>query len=61
MAWREASTSFGDMLVPFVPELAAADFEEPFEHLKLSEQIRKAVIVHRGEFTESYRYLTKYV
>ena len=57
----EASTSFGDMLVPFVPELVAANFEEPFEQLRLSEEIRKAVIVHRGDFTESYRYLTKYV
>ena len=54
---REASLSFGDMLYPYVPELASADFSKTFDALELGEVLQRAVIVHRGQLTQRYRYL----
>ena len=54
---REASLSFGEMLFPYVPELAGADFSAPLDAVRLGEVLARAMIVHRGELTERYRYL----
>jgi alpha-aminoadipic semialdehyde synthase len=54
----EASTSFGDALMPFVPTLAGVDYSvERGEDLALPDEIRKAVIVHRGRLTDRFAYL----
>jgi alpha-aminoadipic semialdehyde synthase len=56
---REASTAFGDALMPFVPTLAGADFAvEHDEDLVVPPEIKKAVIVHRGSLTRRYEYLS---
>lgn len=57
----EASEYFGDKLKEFLPALANVDMELPFEEWKLPEPIRKAVILYRGEFTENYRYMEKFI
>lgn len=55
---REASSSFGDALMPFVPVLAKADYRaESGESLRLPAEIKKAVIVHRGRLTDRFQYL----
>ncbi|MGH7488861.1 MAG: hypothetical protein ACREMY_25150, partial [bacterium] len=51
---REASVSFGDMLAPFVPAIAGCDFGKRYEDLDLPHAIKRAIIVHRGEFTPDY-------
>ena len=58
---REASSSFGDMLIPFLPRIAAADFGLSVDRLLLPAAIQKAVIVHRGEFAPDYRYMSEFV
>jgi alpha-aminoadipic semialdehyde synthase len=58
---REASISFGDMLLPFVEEIAAGDFSKPFDALDVPSPIKRGVIVHHGEFTPDYIYMTKYI
>ena len=58
---REASTSFGDMLIPFVPEIAKADFGKSYDHLAVPDPIKRAIIVHRGEFTPDYLYMSKFI
>ena len=58
---REASISFGDMLMPFVPAIARADFETPLADLDLPAPLKRSVIVHRGEFTPDYKYMEKFV
>jgi alpha-aminoadipic semialdehyde synthase len=58
---REASTSFADMLAPFVPALAAADFGKSFDALDVPYSIKRAIIVHRGEFTPDYLYMSKFI
>ncbi len=55
---KEASASFGDALMPFVPTLAEADYSvDRGEDLPLPDEIRKAVIVHRGRLTDRFQYL----
>ena len=58
---REASISFGEMLLPYLGSLASADFSLPFNQLTLGDTLKRSIIVHRGELTESYQYLTKYL
>lgn len=58
---KESSKAFSEVLKPFIPDIAAADFSKKFDELKLPPQIKKAVILHHGELTPDYRYLEKYV
>lgn len=58
---REASDFFGNSLLPYMPELAAADFEQPFQQIDLSEMLKKALIVHQGALTPDFRYLEKHL
>ena len=58
---RDASFSFSEALAPFVPALAAADFSRPYEELEIPGPIRKALILHKGELTDEYRYIASYL
>jgi saccharopine dehydrogenase (NAD+, L-lysine-forming) len=58
---RESSQHFSTALREMVPLLAAADWRSDFEHLDLAAHLKRAVIVHRGELTPSYRYLQESV
>lgn len=58
---REASRTFSDALIDFVPEIAREDFSRPFADLKLSPPIKKALILHQGEFTLGYKYLEEFI
>jgi alpha-aminoadipic semialdehyde synthase len=51
----EASQHFGDSLVGFVPPLARCDWSAPYEQLNLPPEIRRAIIVHRGELTPDWK------
>ena len=57
----ESSLHFGDSLSPFMPALAAADFEGGYDACQLPEPIKTAVILYQGELTQPYRYLEKFV
>jgi alpha-aminoadipic semialdehyde synthase len=58
---REASEDFSGVLREFVPSIAQADYSVPFEELALPPEIKRAVIVHKGELTPNYRYLEQYL
>ena len=58
---REASKTFSDALLDFVPEIASEDFSKPFTELKLSPPIKKALILHQGNFTPDYTYLEDFI
>ncbi len=58
---RESSASFSQSLKPFIPHLAETDFSVTFESLDLPRALKNAIVVFRGELTEAYRYLDKYV
>jgi len=54
---REASEEFSSALSPFLPALAAADFDVPFSELALPPELLGAVIAHRGRLTPDFRYI----
>lgn len=54
---RESSTSFSDTLHNFVPALAKADINVPFEELELPRELLAAVIVYQGKLTKNFEYL----
>ncbi len=58
---RESSDHFSHVLQDMVPALAAADWQGDFADLELPDQLKKAVIVHRGELTPTYRFLQEYL
>lgn len=58
---RDSSCGFADVLVNFVKPIAIADYNLPFEELDLPRAIRKALILHNGEFTPPYKYLEEFV
>lgn len=58
---REASIYFSQVLKPYIPLIAHADYTVPFEQLDLPPEIKRAVIAHRGELTPDYRYIQKYL
>ncbi len=57
----ESSTSFGDALLPFVKDIASADYTKTFDELPLPQAIKKAVIAHKGKLTPDYEYLYKHL
>ncbi|MFW9845507.1 MAG: hypothetical protein ACFFD6_02065 [Candidatus Thorarchaeota archaeon] len=58
---RESSTSFSETLLDFIPALAKADFNVPFENLDLPRELKDAVIVYQGSLTEDYEYLKEHL
>jgi alpha-aminoadipic semialdehyde synthase len=58
---REASVYVSGKLLGYVPAIARADYSVPFEELDLPPEIKRAVVVHRGELTPDYRYLEEYL
>lgn len=58
---RDSSDGFADVLVNFVKPIADADFEEHFDDLDLPKAIKKALILHKGEFTPEYKYMEEFV
>lgn len=58
---REASVDFSAVLREFIPEIAKADYSVDFEDLDLPPEIKRAVIVHKGELTPEYRYIEEFL
>lgn len=58
---RDASDYFSRVLLPYAPALASADYTASFDDLALPPEIKRAVIVHRGQLTPSYRYLQQHL
>jgi alanine dehydrogenase len=58
---RESSEHFSRVLRDMLPDLARCDWSAPHAALALPSALKTAVIVHRGELTPEYRYLTAYL
>jgi len=58
---REASQTFSDALLDFIPVLAVADFDVPFEQLSIPAPLKRAMILHQGRLTPDYQYLEQYI
>jgi len=57
----ESSRHFSRALEPYLLDLVKADYRVPLAELVLPEEIKRAVIVYRGELTPQYRYLTTHL
>lgn len=58
---RESSQHFSSSLKPYVKQFSDCDFKDEFENLNLSEEIKIAVIVHKGKLTTPYLYLNEFI
>ena len=58
---EEASKSFSKVLVDFIPDIIKADYNVSFENLKLPNELRRGMILYKGELTSEYKYLEKYL
>jgi alpha-aminoadipic semialdehyde synthase len=54
---RESSIDFSRVLKQFMPHLATADLSKNFAELDLPPELKRAVIVYKGELTPDYAYL----
>lgn len=57
----EASVSFGNALLPFVPGLAAASFDTNLISASIPPEFRKAVIAQNGKLMPDFAYLQQYL
>jgi alpha-aminoadipic semialdehyde synthase len=58
---RESSAYFSGVLKGYVPTIAAADYSGDFASCDLPPEIKRAMIVYRGELTPDYRYIERYL
>jgi len=58
---RDSSTAFSRALMPFVEAMARADWTADFAKLNLPPEIKRAVILHKGELTPDFTYLKEHV
>ncbi len=58
---RESSEFFSRSLKPFVKAISECDYTKPFSEIKLPPEIKKALILLRGEFTPDYEYIQNYL
>ena len=58
---REASETFSEALLPFVPALARADLTEDLETAGLPDPIKRSVILWRGDFAPEFSYMSEFL
>jgi len=58
---KESSYEFSSVLKNFIQPLSEADFTEEFKNCNLPPELKKATILHKGNFTEDYVYMKKFL
>jgi len=58
---RESSQSFGNALLPYIPQIAQADYSKPRLELDIPKVFKKAVLTHQGELAKRYHHLHAYL
>jgi alpha-aminoadipic semialdehyde synthase len=58
---REASETFSEALLPFVPALARADLGGELERAGLPDPIRRSVILWRGDFAPEFSHMSEFL
>jgi alpha-aminoadipic semialdehyde synthase len=58
---KESSEHFSSSLMPFLSDIATADFTAPLSELDLPDAVKRALIVYRGELTPNFEYLRAYL
>jgi len=58
---RESSEAFGDVLVNYVKQLTEADYSTSFEALDIPPAFKRALILHNGNLTPDFKYMTDFL
>lgn len=58
---RASSRAFSKALLPFVPAIAKAQYDVPFDQLNLPPTIKNAVILYQGKLTPIYQYINTFL
>jgi alpha-aminoadipic semialdehyde synthase len=58
---RDSSIYFSGVLKDYMPAIAKADYSAPFEELELPDPVKRAVILHHGELTPDYKYMSEFL
>jgi alpha-aminoadipic semialdehyde synthase len=57
----ESSSYFSGILEPYVASIVRADYSRGFDDVNLPPEMKRALILLRGELTPNYRYLEKFL
>ncbi|MBU2493410.1 MAG: hypothetical protein KJ571_12350 [Bacteroidetes bacterium] len=57
----DSSKAFSDALSPFIPGIINADLNKSFDENDFPDEIKRAVIVYKGELTPEFKYLEEYL
>ncbi len=57
----DASIQFGGNLAPFYKNIVSADYKKSFADSELAPEIKRAVIIWKGEFTEEFKYMKRFI
>jgi alpha-aminoadipic semialdehyde synthase len=57
----DASRHFSEDLVPFLKGIVSANYKNTFQESGLPDEIKRGAIMWKGEFTENYMYMKKYL
>ncbi|MCX8057665.1 MAG: bifunctional lysine ketoglutarate reductase /saccharopine dehydrogenase family protein [Ignavibacteria bacterium] len=58
---RESSSEFSKVLKQFIPQILSNHFDKDFSEINLPYPIKKAMILHKGQLTDEYKYIEKYL
>ncbi|MEN8192445.1 MAG: bifunctional lysine ketoglutarate reductase /saccharopine dehydrogenase family protein [Bacteroidota bacterium] len=58
---RNSSIEFSNALNHFIPGIVNADKSKNFDDVNFPPEIKKAVIVYKGELTEDFKYLNEFI
>jgi len=58
---KESSSEFSNALLPFIKQIIECDYTESFDQLKLPNEIKNALILHKGKLTSLYNYINNYL
>jgi alpha-aminoadipic semialdehyde synthase len=57
----DASIQFGGDLAPFYKNIVSADYKKSIDDSELAPEIKRAVIMWKGKFTEEFKYMKEFI
>ena len=57
----DASIQFGGNLAPFYKNIVSADYKKSIDDSDLAPEIKRAVIMWKGKFTEKFKYMKEFI
>ncbi len=58
---RESSIGFSNALFKYIKPIAQADYSKSFEELNIPKPIKRAMILHNGNFTPDFEYMKEFI